>query len=1161
MKNRASVYNKVSSRLFLISSLSPDGSSNTDNNSGDDASNAGPVEPSRGGMITFNVTIEAHVQPFDLKHKLHGSRLHNPSFRFQFINDEKVRTEPMPLQSEEVDAQSDEGWTIIQPEQENEDEDGEDTSTKEKDSEVDSSIVDPTIKYKWSREFEPIESTEEFAKQLQTAPYTTFFLSDEKCSTHRDRPYIGHAQLDLSVFLAGETQCTYICSAEDYVGVQPKTDPNHCETLAPELKYLRLTVSTNRPLLSEELESKLNPLSVTIRKIKGLPGTNIDMKNNKERQFAKNGMHDLLNQYCRPMYAVFRFYDGDAVPRVCRTRPLSQARAGNRMTLNHTTVFLAGLMSRNKVQEWLDSRPLLVELHDRDILLSNEDRELQEEKWEAMLRGHGGVDEGGAGEENPDAVPPMDIFDVDQKVLAQEEAAAIKAASIYAHGQASFRLNGLLNRANELTNAFKRTAIREAAEAATAAGIKVEEAEPDESLNDKSVCLKLQSDVLPKKRQQVPSAAEKIAEWDLSDEERICRRAPLYVQNETQMAVTVRLSSPIFPDLTPLDAVPQAIFERAIFMFPYKEVEVLQQLREAMDAVNAKAIPFVSLRSYQLTPEQATMADEGKLDIVSGFQAVDDNTRIIVVEGLSEGGMQRIREGVPRTKSNTDRRKFFCSPEVRFTTRIYTPYHVDLKMVRLRDPLQQILKNPNIYNRALVSQKCFDALHRLGELRKTNRMRTVKIMNLFPEVEGLEELESKYGETVTLMDMFGRNRARRKLQVDSVANALKKVEAGKQTSLEGGMSLFAATKLVTKARRVRRKAATEATNKEFEEMMKTRASMPAKDYLSGHMDEAKKMRMITREKKRLEWEAAKNNPNPVYIYGNQKMSSKAAAQARLRKRIAQDKNAVFTYSKDYVSQTVTTVDPNEVFKEEARQHKAKYVTSTGFVYPPPKDPKDYNKHPRAPSQFRVDELAEEWLDPTRPVSPSQQRGSMFDPNMLTPGGFSSIPTKSMTFGMLKKIDKTVKGLDKWKPVVNPTGFQSVHLTTEEDLLLDKTRRQKDWDSKVVVDDTRMAHHYPLKKGNQVDRLNGILDGGVKLKGYTPDMIPALLPKEPYVERNVRKGSFRPDEPDRMITKEGFVTTLHKDRMKSKSQKSTSSRRISKMAASEKTGPKWYSKNV
>lgn len=373
------------------------------------------------------------------------------------------------------------------------------------------------------------------------------------------------------------------------------------------------------------------------------------------------------------------------------------------------------------------------------------------------------------------------------------------------------------------------------------------------------------------------------------------------------------------------------------------------------------------------------------------------------------------------------------------------------------------------------------------------------------------------------------------------------------------MSLFASTKLAIKAHRARRKAATEATNKEFEELMKTRASEPVKDYLSGHMDEAKKLRMITRRKKQLEYEAAKNNPNPVYIYGNQKLSSKAAAQAKLRERIAKDKNAVFTYSKDYVSQTVTTVDPNEVFKEEERQHKARFITSTGFVYPPPKDPKDYNKHPKAPSQFRVDELNEQWQDPTRPTSPSQERGSMFDPNMITPGGFDSIPTLSMEFGNLKKIDKTAKGLEKWKPVVNPTGFQSVHLTTDEDLLIDKTRRQKQWESRVVVDNTRMNHHYPLKKGNQVDRLMGILDGDVKLTGYTPDMIPALLPKEPYVERNVRKGSFRPDAPDKMITKEGFVTRLHKDRMKSKSQKATSRRTIRKMKASEKTGPKWYTK--
>ena len=79
--------------------------------------------------------------------------------------------------------------------------------------------------------------------------------------------------------------------------------------------------------------------------------------------------------------------------------------------------------------------------------------------------------------------------------------------------------------------------------------------EEDESLNDRSVSVKLTSMVLPMKRRKVPTAAEKIEEWDLTDEERICRRAPTYTHSETRISITAKLAHPVFGDLTPLDGI------------------------------------------------------------------------------------------------------------------------------------------------------------------------------------------------------------------------------------------------------------------------------------------------------------------------------------------------------------------------------------------------------------------------------------------------------------------------------------------------------------------------------------------------------------------------------------------------------------------------------
>ncbi len=54
-----------------------------------------------------------------------------------------------------------------------------------------------------------------------------------------------------------------------------------------------------------------------------------------------------------------------------------------------------------------------------------------------------------------------------------------------------------------------------------------------------------------------------------------------------------------------------------------------------------------------------------------------------------------------------------------------------------------------------MSQLCFDALYRLFEIRKADRLEQLKTLSLFPTVDMLLDVENKYGDTVTLQDMNG----------------------------------------------------------------------------------------------------------------------------------------------------------------------------------------------------------------------------------------------------------------------------------------------------------------------------------------------------------------------------------------------------------------------
>jgi hypothetical protein len=59
--------------------------------------------------------------------------------------------------------------------------------------------------------------------------------------------------------------------------------------------------------------------------------------------------------------------------------------------------------------------------------------------------------------------------------------------------------------------------------------------------------------------------------------------------------------------------------------------------------------------------------------------------------------------------------------------------------------------------------------------------------------------------------------------------------------------------------------------------------------------------------------------------------------------LAQDRNAVYTYSEKFQSQTIELVNMAELDALEKAAQRAKYTTKRGFVYPAPKEPSEYAK--------------------------------------------------------------------------------------------------------------------------------------------------------------------------------------------------------------------------
>lgn len=83
---------------------------------------------------------------------------------------------------------------------------------------------------------------------------------------------------------------------------------------------------------------------------------------------------------------------------------------------------------------------------------------------------------------------------------------------------------------------------------------------------------------------------------------------------------------------------------------------------------------------------------------------------------------------------NKDKQKILKNTKILFTTRAYADFNLELKRIRLRPSLSQILLDPSIYIKSKVDEKICENLNKLSDLiRICDDLQTVSSMNLWPE--------------------------------------------------------------------------------------------------------------------------------------------------------------------------------------------------------------------------------------------------------------------------------------------------------------------------------------------------------------------------------------------------------------------------------------------
>lgn len=317
--------------------------------------------------------------------------------------------------------------------------------------------------------------------------------------------------------------------------------------------------------------------------------------------------------------------------------------------------------------------------------------------------------------------------------------------------------------------------------------------------------LKLRSDVFPRKRAEVDNTQNLDLNTTARKNEKTIEKFSPYLSNATYAVVQANLSYPIgafvledelhkatmgaeateeskgapadaksvaklgdsrasFPaneslagGVEPIADLDGSIFERMIIIVPYKCPETIKHIESIYEKINLIGLNLENsryLNTKELTEEERA---DRSLDFLGGFEIMDSEFRMFIVEGLGGRGrgMDQFYRANERSRPNDKKFKMLYNPQVRFKSRMYLDFNVSIKKIRLRDSLTKIMGAPDVYLRSKVPEDMYDTLQKFAEIRKLDRASLVRDFNLFPLTENLLTLERKYGDSLNHEDLYG----------------------------------------------------------------------------------------------------------------------------------------------------------------------------------------------------------------------------------------------------------------------------------------------------------------------------------------------------------------------------------------------------------------------
>lgn len=588
-----------------------------------------------------------------------------------------------------------------------------------------------------------------------------------------------------------------------------------------------------------------------------------------------------------------------------------------------------------------------------------------------------------------------------------------------------------------------------------------------------------------------------------------------------------------------------AIYERAVYIMPYENsTELLTKVYNSIETINLQGLNLEN--SKQLNTKEFSEEERAnrKLDFLGGFELMDAEFRMIIIEGLGGKGhsMNKFYKMNQREQPNQRRLKLLYNPEIKFKNRLYWDFNASVKRIKLRDTLTLIMSSPNVFLRSKVPEEIYDTLQKLAEMRKFDRIKYLKDYDLFPTCDRLLSLERKYGDSLSHKDLYGipqKSKRKKKQETNGMESTLMLTQQQEETMKQ---TQSKSTKKVQI-----KDDETEATGhyggpqlKHSRTMRKTQKNDLG--YTPGQSHTSRRERIEVPE------------GVEVYMYSGQKLNYYELEKEKIRQKVAEDKAHFYTYSPEHLSLAFPIVNENEIIQKEKELNMSKWRTKEGFHNVTKKPKEEYTLHPKKPPQDVLDDLQEPYhLQKTRKdeALKALQREERVDPN-------------KSEFNLNIKPVYTFSEKEYFNTVF--LGGDDVIKEMEEA----KKAEYDQWKSKLVVDNPHFkVNTRPVRKMQQMDKRRGVLEDPPKklgirghsnrlkamaAKNIVPCPYTSVFMDERYTDPKDPLSDMKTKDQTKMRTKFGFDTNIRNDTLSY--SKVSSKKFIEPLKPHEKVGPKW-----